>query len=48
MHFVTEESGLQHLKSEGLDTGHNVHFVGNTMIDTLVAFSYKLSRHHFG
>ena len=46
MHFVTEESGLQH-QIRGLNTGHNVHFVGNTMIDTLVAFGHKLSRAPF-
>ena len=40
-HFITEASGLEHLKTEGLDeleATENVHFVGNTMIDTLVAF----------
>lgn len=36
-HFVTEQSGLDNLRKEGLDRGNNLHFVGNTMIDTLVA-----------
>lgn len=36
-YFVTEQSGLDHLKSEGQDMD-TVHFVGNTMIDTMVAF----------
>ena len=35
--FVTEPSGLVNLKSEKKDLG-NVHFVGNTMIDSLVQF----------
>lgn len=34
--FVTEDSGLTHLKSEGKKG--QVFFVGNTMIDTMVAF----------
>jgi len=33
--FVTEQSGLDNLKSEGLDP-EKVHFVGNTMIDSLM------------
>ncbi|MDX9752077.1 MAG: UDP-N-acetylglucosamine 2-epimerase (non-hydrolyzing) [Flavobacteriales bacterium] len=37
--FVTEQSGLDNLRKEGLDRGGNVHFVGNTMIDTLVAYA---------
>jgi len=43
--FVTEESGMNHLKEEGLDTRNNqtsAHLVGNTMIDTLVAFSQEI------
>lgn len=32
--FVTEQSGVDHLQKEG--AGGKVHFVGNTMIDTLV------------
>jgi UDP-N-acetylglucosamine 2-epimerase (non-hydrolysing) len=35
--FVTEPSGLANLKREGIPSGR-VHFVGNTMIDTLLAF----------
>ena len=35
--FVTEPSGLKNLKDEQKDKG-NVHFVGNTMIDSLVQF----------
>src|SRR5580698_3339245 len=34
--FVTEESGLQNLLNEGLPVGA-AHFVGNTMIDSLLA-----------
>ena len=35
--FVTEPSGVKNLKNEQKDKG-NVHFVGNTMIDSLVQF----------
>jgi len=35
--FVTEPSGLKNLKEEQKDKG-NVHFVGNTMIDSLIQF----------
>ena len=35
--FVTEQSGLDNLRKEGVPEGR-IHFVGNTMIDTLVAF----------
>lgn len=35
--FVTEQSGLDHLRAEGRDP-KAIHFVGNTMIDTLVAY----------
>jgi UDP-N-acetylglucosamine 2-epimerase (non-hydrolysing) len=35
--FVTEQSGIEHLIAEGRDA-RNIHMVGNTMIDTLVAF----------
>ncbi len=38
--FVTEESGLTNLNKEGVP-GENVHFVGNTMIDSLLAFQGK-------
>lgn len=34
--FVTEQSGLDNLAREGIDS-NKVHFVGNVMIDTLVA-----------
>jgi len=43
-HFVTEASGLTHLENEGLDRQNNVHFVGNTMIDTLVHFADQIER----
>ncbi|MFK7758125.1 MAG: non-hydrolyzing UDP-N-acetylglucosamine 2-epimerase [Flavobacteriales bacterium] len=42
MYFVTEQSGLDHLAAEGKDE-QKVHFVGNTMIDTLVAFEDEIS-----
>jgi UDP-N-acetylglucosamine 2-epimerase (non-hydrolysing) len=35
--FVTEESGIKNLRMEGI-ADHKIHFVGNTMIDSLVAF----------
>ena len=35
--FVTEQSGIDNLKNEGVNDT-NIFFVGNTMIDTLVAF----------
>ena len=38
--FVTEESGLQNLRNEGIPS-NQVHFVGNTMIDSLLAFKEK-------
>jgi UDP-N-acetylglucosamine 2-epimerase (non-hydrolysing) len=38
--FVTEESGLANLKREGIPS-EKVHFVGNTMIDSLLAFKNK-------
>ncbi|MGH9683817.1 MAG: non-hydrolyzing UDP-N-acetylglucosamine 2-epimerase [Candidatus Acidiferrales bacterium] len=38
--FVTEPSGIRNLKREGIPASR-VHFVGNTMIDTLVAFQEK-------
>lgn len=40
--FVTEESGLQNLLSEGKKQ-EQIHFVGNTMIDTLVAFEHEIA-----
>src|SRR6266581_1359171 len=38
--FVTEESGLRNLRSEGI-APDRIHFVGNTMIDSLLAFREK-------
>jgi UDP-N-acetylglucosamine 2-epimerase (non-hydrolysing) len=38
--FVTEESGLRNLHEEGIPDG-KIHFVGNTMIDSLLAFKGK-------
>jgi UDP-N-acetylglucosamine 2-epimerase (non-hydrolysing) len=38
--FVTEESGLQNLIAEGIPA-ERIHFVGNTMIDSLLAFKEK-------
>lgn len=40
--FVTEQSGMENLKNEGIN--HNIHFVGNTMIDTLVAFDREIQQ----
>jgi UDP-N-acetylglucosamine 2-epimerase (non-hydrolysing) len=39
--FVTEPSGLKHLTEEGV-SNESIHFVGNTMIDTLVAFQTEI------
>ena len=41
LYFVTEQSGMDHLKAEGKDM-NKVHLVGNTMIDTLVAFENEI------
>ena len=41
MFFVTEQSGLNHLRNEG-KADSKVHLVGNTMIDTLVAFEPEI------
>src|SRR6266571_3182072 len=38
--FVTEESGFQNLRNEGVSPDR-IHFVGNTMIDSLLAFKEK-------
>ncbi len=38
--FVTEDSGLQNLRTEGV-ASEKIHFVGNTMIDSLLSFSEK-------
>lgn len=39
--FVTEQSGLDHLAKEGKPAA-SVHFTGNTMIDTMVAFAGEI------
>jgi UDP-N-acetylglucosamine 2-epimerase (non-hydrolysing) len=39
--FVTEKSGLENLEKEGVDK-NRVFFVGNTMIDTMVAFEKQI------
>ena len=44
--FVTEQSGLDNLQREGREM-KNVFFVGNTMIDTLVAFDKEISNKKF-
>jgi UDP-N-acetylglucosamine 2-epimerase (non-hydrolysing) len=36
--FVTEESGVRNLRDEGISSDR-IHFVGNTMIDSLLAFT---------
>ncbi len=41
LYFVTEESGITNLKNEGTEQQH-IHFVGNTMIDTLVVFDEQI------
>ncbi|MEO8146884.1 MAG: UDP-N-acetylglucosamine 2-epimerase (non-hydrolyzing) [Bacteroidia bacterium] len=41
--FVTEQSGLDNLINEGKSKSQ-IHFVGNTMIDTLVAFDEKIQQ----
>jgi UDP-N-acetylglucosamine 2-epimerase (non-hydrolysing) len=38
--FVTEEGAIQNLRDEGVPP-YKIHFVGNTMIDSLLAFSDK-------
>jgi len=38
--FVTEESGLQNLRNEGISS-NGIHFVGNTMIDSLLTCNEK-------
>lgn len=38
--FVTEESGVENLRAEGM-AEERIHFVGNVMIDSLVAFREK-------
>ena len=39
-YFITEQSGIDNLSEEGLN--HNHHVVGNTMIDTMVAFDNQI------
>jgi UDP-N-acetylglucosamine 2-epimerase (non-hydrolysing) len=39
--FLTEPSGIQHLKDEKRDEA-SIYFVGNTMIDTMVAFEQEI------
>lgn len=41
-YFVTEPSGLKHLQKEGKPDS-KIHYVGNTMIDTMVAFEKEIS-----
>jgi len=41
LHFVTEDSGLINLRNEGVEE-KGISFVGNTMIDTLVAFTKQI------
>ncbi len=41
--FVTEESGKEHLLADGKDQSR-IHFVGNTMIDTMVAFNEQIDQ----
>jgi len=38
--FVTEESGIRNLRNEGI-ASEKIHFVGNTMIDSLLRFRAK-------
>jgi len=39
--FITEPSGMNHLLNEGKNK-RNIHFVGNTMIDTMLAFEQEI------
>jgi len=43
LYFVTEPSGLYHLKEEKRPDSA-IHYVGNTMIDTMVAFEKEISQ----
>ena len=43
LHFVTEQSGVDHLREEGIPE-EKIHFVGNLMIDSLVQFREKRHR----
>ena len=42
--FVTEPSGIENLKHEGIDS-HKVFFVGNTMIDSVVKYLPSARKH---
>jgi|26BtaG_2_1085354.scaffolds.fasta_scaffold01977_5 UDP-N-acetylglucosamine 2-epimerase (non-hydrolysing) len=42
LYFVTEQSGIDNLVHEGKEAS-KIHFVGNTMIDTLVAFEDEIN-----
>jgi UDP-N-acetylglucosamine 2-epimerase (non-hydrolysing) len=41
IYFVTEPSGLRHLEREN-KKAESIHYVGNTMIDTMVAFEKEI------
>ena len=41
--FVTEESGIENLRHEGIPD-KKIHFVGNTMIDSLLAYKDKADK----
>lgn len=41
LYFITEPSGIKHLTEEKYDLS-KVHFVGNTMIDTIVAYQNEI------
>ncbi|MCE3228566.1 MAG: UDP-N-acetylglucosamine 2-epimerase [Bacteroidetes bacterium] len=41
IYFVTESSGTNHLEAEGKPI-EKIHFVGNTMIDTMVAYENEI------
>jgi len=41
--FVTEESGIQNLRNEGISP-EAIHFVGNTMIDSLMVFEKRAEK----
>lgn len=44
--FVTEESGIANLVREGKDK-NSIHMVGNTMIDTMIAFDHEIRSQSF-
>ncbi|MBK8928065.1 MAG: UDP-N-acetylglucosamine 2-epimerase [Crocinitomicaceae bacterium] len=45
-YFVTEKSGIKHLQDE--NKNGQIHFVGNTMIDTLWRLNLRLINAYFG